>query len=86
VCACPGFVDTPAIAGLDHAKPLLLSADAAAELVLDAVVCRTRHVGFPWLMDAVVMRFAHAVPSPAYEWILHFTGDHRAHYAREKRV
>jgi hypothetical protein len=37
-------------------------------------------------MDAVVMRFARAVPSPAYEWILHFTGDHRAHYAKEKRV
>jgi short-subunit dehydrogenase len=74
---CPGFVDTPAIAALGHAKPLMMSADAAAEVVLDAAACGRRHTGCPWLMEQVVMRLARAVPSPAYDWILHFTGDHR---------
>lgn len=78
VCACPGFVDTPAIAGLTHAKPLMLSAEAAAEQVLDAVARRQRHVGFPVLMELVVMPFARALPSPLYEWVLHLAGAHQA--------
>lgn len=80
VCVHPGFVETPAIEGLEHPKPCLVSAEEGAEAVLDAIACGRRHLGFPWLMENVVMRFSTAVPSPLYEWILHFTGDHRAHY------
>jgi NAD(P)-dependent dehydrogenase (short-subunit alcohol dehydrogenase family) len=80
-CVHPGFVETPAIADLDHAKPLLMTADAAAATVLDAVVTGRQHSGFPFLMEHVVLRFARAVPSPLYEWLLHMTGQHHAQYA-----
>lgn len=76
VAVHPGFVDTPAIRGLDHPKPFLVSEERAAELVLDAIVCRRRHYGFPWPMEHIVLRFSRLVPSPLYEWILHLTGDH----------
>jgi NAD(P)-dependent dehydrogenase (short-subunit alcohol dehydrogenase family) len=84
-CAHPGFVDTPAIADLDHAKPFQMSADHAAEIVLDAIARRVCHVGFPWIMENVVLRFSRALPSPLYDWIMHFAGDHRAqHLVRDR--
>jgi NAD(P)-dependent dehydrogenase (short-subunit alcohol dehydrogenase family) len=70
-CVHPGFVDTPAIAGLDHSKPFQMAPDDAAELVLDAIACRATSTGFPWIMAQVVMRLSCAMPSPLYEWVLH---------------
>lgn len=69
----PGFVNTPAIRDLDHPKPFLMSEERAADLVLDAIVSDTRHYGFPWVMEHIVMRFANMVPSPLYDWILYAT-------------
>jgi NAD(P)-dependent dehydrogenase (short-subunit alcohol dehydrogenase family) len=80
-CAHPGFVDTPAITDLDHPKPFQMSADHAAELVLDGIARRVNHVGFPWLMENVVTRFSRALPCFLYNWILHYTADHRSHQA-----
>lgn len=75
VAVHPGFVDTPAIRGLDHPKPLLLTEEQAAELILDAIATGQRHYGFPWLMEHVVMRFSRALPSPFYDYLLHYTSD-----------
>ncbi len=66
----PGFVDTPAIRGLDHPKPFLMSESSAAELILDAIACGKRHYGFPWIMEHVVAPFQCALPSPLYEHVI----------------
>lgn len=73
VAVHPGFVDTPAIRHLDHPKPFLLSEMEAADLVLDAVACRQRHYGFPWIMEHVVTRFQRVVPTPIYEYLMYYT-------------
>lgn len=73
VAVHPGFVDTPAIRGLDHPKPLLLTEEQAAELILDAIATGQRHFGFPWLMEHVVTRFSRALPSPLYDYLMHYT-------------
>lgn len=70
VAVHPGFIDTPAIRDLDHPKPFLLSETEAAELILDAIACGTRHYGFPWVMEHFVAPIQRAVPSPLYEYIM----------------
>ncbi len=72
VAVHPGFVDTPAIRGLHHPKPFLLSEEKAAELILDAIATRKRHYGFPWVMEHVVTRFSRALPSWIYDYLLHY--------------
>lgn len=72
LCVHPGFIDTPAIEGLDHPKPFVMSARRAARTVVDAIQSRTRSsaMGFPAVMEYVVMPFAAIVPSRLYNAIL----------------
>mmetsp|Transcript_29434 Transcript_29434/g.71619 ORF Transcript_29434/g.71619 Transcript_29434/m.71619 type:complete len:300 (-) Transcript_29434:586-1485(-) len=66
----PGFVATPAIEKLDHPKPFQVSAVEAAEYILRAAAAGATHYGFPWVMEHVVMRFAVAVPTSLYDFIM----------------
>lgn len=73
LCVAPGFVETGAIEGMHHPKPFLMTADAAAEVVLDA--CVSPWIwggggGFPWVMEEVVMRASMWLPEIVYEGIL----------------
>lgn len=72
LCVHPGFIDTPAIEGLDHPKPFVMSARRAARTVVDAIQGQTRSsaMGFPAVMEYVVMPFGAIVPSRLYNAIL----------------
>lgn len=70
VCVHPGFIDTPAISLLEHPKPFIVSENHAAELVIRAIESRRHHIGFPWIMEHIVMTFARLVPAPLYDFIL----------------
>lgn len=72
LCVHPGFIDTPAIEGLDHAKPFMMSARQAARIVVDAIQSSTHSsaMGFPTVMEYLVMPFAAIVPSRLYNAIL----------------
>ena len=44
----PGFIDTPMSQGVTEPKPFLMSADAAAAVILRKVAARARRVVVPW--------------------------------------
>ena len=43
----PGFIATPALEGLSHAKPFLMSSADAATAILNAVCREREHFAFP---------------------------------------
>jgi NAD(P)-dependent dehydrogenase (short-subunit alcohol dehydrogenase family) len=67
---CPGFVDTPAIAGQRHWKPFCQSPEAAAEHIIQALLGEREHYGFPWIMEQVVMPIARILPTSMYRWLM----------------
>lgn len=76
-CVHPGFIDTPAIASLDHPKPMQVSSEDAAERTLYAIARGWGHYGFPWPMEHLVMPFSLLLPAALYEYVLHFTNEDR---------
>lgn len=72
LCVHPGFIDTPAIQSLDHAKPFIISASRAARIIIDEILFRpySHEMGFPAVMEYLVMPFASMVPTEIYNTVL----------------
>ncbi len=58
----PGFVDTPMTAQNDFPMPWLISADEAAERILQGLARRRRVIDFPWQLSTLLKSFAHVKP------------------------
>lgn len=50
---CPGFVQTPLVAGLDHKLPFLLGVNEAVRLMTLAIERRKKTYTLPWQMNLV---------------------------------
>lgn len=74
ICVHPAFIDTDAIRFLSHPKPFLMSAQRAADHVVSALVCRSSHVAFPWIMEHVILKLSTALPAGVYNFIMFHTG------------
>jgi short-subunit dehydrogenase len=53
-CIKPGFVKTEMTANIQHTMPFLLEADAAVELMGQAILRAEAEYGFPWQMASAV--------------------------------
>eukprot|EP00871_Galdieria_phlegrea_P004156 jgi/Galph1/4741/GphlegSOOS_G3333.1 len=68
----PGFIDTPAIEGMKHPKPFLLSSETAARKIANAIILKKYHYGFPWIMENIIIRVAQILPDVFYVPLLYF--------------
>jgi len=66
---CPGFVDTPMIAGEAHPKPFQMTADRAARLIVRALRKRRKVYNFPW-QTSFLMRLTRWAPDWLMGWII----------------
>lgn len=60
---CPGFVDTPMSASLPGPRPLLWSAERAADAIVARLARGKQEICFPWQLSMIAKVSAH-LPSP----------------------
>lgn len=60
---CPGFVETPMSAGLPGPRPVLWSAERAADAITAALARGKREICFPWQLTALAKLSAHLPPA-----------------------
>jgi short-subunit dehydrogenase len=60
---CPGFVETPMSASLSGPRPLLWSAERAAEAIAAGLARGKREISFPWQLSTLAKLIAH-LPAP----------------------
>ena len=60
---CPGFVETPMSASLAGPRPLLWSAERAADAIVAGLARGRREIAFPWQLSALARLFAQ-LPAP----------------------
>ena len=63
---CPGFVETPMSASLPGPRPLLWSAERAADAIVAGLARGKREISFPWQLSALAKLSAH-LPAPLVE-------------------
>ncbi|HEX3429935.1 MAG TPA: SDR family NAD(P)-dependent oxidoreductase [Rhizomicrobium sp.] len=56
---CPGFVDTPMSASLPGRRPLLWSAERAADAIAGGLARGKQEIAFPWQLSALAKLSAH---------------------------
>lgn len=56
---CPGFVETPMSASLPGPRPLLWSAERAADAIAAGLASGKREIAFPWQLSALAKLSAH---------------------------
>ncbi len=74
---CPGFVETPMSASLRGPRPLLWSAERAAERIARGIARGEREISFPWPL-AMLARLADVLPSGLADSFLVRTRRNRA--------
>jgi short-subunit dehydrogenase len=62
----PGFVETPMTNGNNYKMPFLLTAEKAAEIILDGIIKEKRVIQFPWQM-ALITSIVGLLPGWLYE-------------------
>jgi len=60
--ACPGFIDTPMSASLSYPKPFSMSAEAAADRIVQAIERRKSEIVFPWQLN-FLLRLVNSMPA-----------------------
>ena len=65
----PGFVKTPMTDQNKFKMPLLMSADKAADIIIDGIKKEKRVIQFPWQM-VLLTRLVGLLPGSLYEWIV----------------
>jgi len=65
----PGFIDTPMSRKVIEPKPFLISADAAAAIIVRKLAAGARTIVVPWQF-AVIRGFAGLLPRPLLRLIL----------------
>jgi short-subunit dehydrogenase len=60
---CPGFVETPMSASLPGPRPLLWSAERAADTIVSGLARGKREICFPWQLTALARLSAQMPPS-----------------------
>ena len=60
---CPGFVETPMSASLPGSRPLLWSAERAANTIVAGLSRGKREICFPWQLTALARLSAHLPPA-----------------------
>lgn len=65
---CPGFVDTPMSASLPGPRPLLWSAERAADAIVAGLVRGKDEVCFPWQLSMLAKTSAY-MPSAIVQWL-----------------
>ena len=64
----PGFVKTPMTDKNNFKMPLLMSADKAADIIIDGIKKEKRIIQFPWRM-VLLTRLIGIIPNSLYEWL-----------------
>ncbi|MBS0238066.1 MAG: SDR family NAD(P)-dependent oxidoreductase [Proteobacteria bacterium] len=60
--ACPGFIDTPMSASLSYPKPFSMSAQAAADRLVQAIERKRSEIVFPWQLN-FLLRLVNSMPA-----------------------
>ncbi|MGO4682100.1 SDR family NAD(P)-dependent oxidoreductase [Hyphomicrobium sp. 2TAF46] len=67
--ACPGFIDTPMSASLAYPKPFSMSAQDAAERIVQALERQKSEIVFPWQLN-FLLRLVNNMPANCADRIL----------------
>lgn len=68
MCVSPGFVHTPLTAKNNHQMPFVLTAEKAAQYIIDGIEKKKNWIGFPWQLYSF-MAFISLMPRSLYIWI-----------------
>tara|TARA_B100000902_G_C27159416_1_gene837940 strand:+ start:270 stop:1040 length:771 start_codon:yes stop_codon:yes gene_type:complete len=68
---CPGFVKTPMTDDIGHKMPLVLDADKAADLMLNAIEQKKKFYAYPWLLF-VLVQLSRIIPEFIYSFAFGF--------------
>jgi short-subunit dehydrogenase len=69
---CPGYVKTPILQNYSQPTPFLIPVEEAARQIINALVAKKRHHGFPWIAETL-MSLVRWLPSWIYEkavWLI----------------
>jgi short-subunit dehydrogenase len=65
----PGFIDTPMSRKVKEAKPFLMTADAAAAVIVHKIAAKKRVIVVPWQF-AVIRAVSNLLPRALVRWVL----------------